>query len=90
MAEKFDHIDNSRLKDPLDFMKEEVKSSFVLSPTSTYEVHTLIDKVNNKKSSGYDMISNSILKQTKDIIAPYLAVLFNKCISQGLFIFLLY
>ena len=80
MAEKFDDIDPNRLKDPLEYMKEEVRNSFVLSPTSTYEMHTLIDKLNNKKSSSYDLISNSILKETKDIIAPYLTVLFNKCI----------
>ena len=85
MAEKFNEVDNERLRDPLDYMKNEVKNSFVFSPTSTFEIHTLIDKLNNKKSSGYDLISNSILRETKDIIAPYLNVLFNKCISQGIF-----
>ena len=53
MAEKFNEVDNERLRDPLDYMKNEVKNSFVFSPTSTFEIHTLIDKLNNKKSSGY-------------------------------------
>ena len=50
MAGKFDDIDPNRLKDPLEYMKEEVRNSFVLSPTSTYEMHTLIDKFNNKQT----------------------------------------
>ena len=89
MAGKFDDIDPNRLKDPLEYMKEEVRNSFVLSPTSTYEMHTLIDKLNNKKSSSYDLISNSILKETKDIIAPYLTVHLTLSLSLSLSLFFL-
>ena len=38
-----------------------------------------------KKACGYDHISNRILKKTSYIIAPYLCLLFNNCIRQGVF-----
>ena len=38
-----------------------------------------------KKACGYDHISNRILKKTSYIIAPYLCILFNNCIRQGVF-----
>ena len=39
----------------------------------------------HKKSSGYDLISNRILKLTNSTIAPYLETLFNCCIYHGIF-----
>jgi len=41
--------------------------------------------LNPKKSCGYDLISNRILKETSFIIAPYLEKLFNTCISKSIF-----
>ena len=85
MAEKCQNIPSSCLKDPLSYIKKKVDNSFVLSRTNSYEISTLIRKLNNKKSSGYDCISNKILKETKDVITPYLETLFNKCIQTGTF-----
>ena len=86
MADKFDNIDPSQLKDPLSFIKrDENKSTMVLFPTNSHELHTLISKLNNKKSSGYDFISNQIIKATSHTIIPHLVPLFNNCISNGIF-----
>ena len=57
----------------------------VLFSTNSHELHTLISKLNNKKSSGYDFISNQIIKATSHTIIPYLVPLFNNCISNGIF-----
>ena len=77
MAENYQNTPSS-LKDPLSFMQKKIHNSFVLSGTNSFEISTLIRKLNNKKSSGYDSISNKVLKETKDTILPYLVVLFNK------------
>ena len=83
MAKKFDDIDPCHLKDPLSFIKrDENKNTMVLFPTDAHELHTLISKLNNKKSSGYDSISNQIIKSTSDTIIPYLVPMFNSCISN--------
>ena len=85
MAEKYHSLDPSSLKDPLSYIKKQVGNSFVLSKTNSFEIISLIDNLNNKKSSGYDSISNKILKETKNTIVPYLETLFNKCIQSGIF-----
>ncbi len=85
MAQKFNEIEPTRLKDPIKYMKNKVKESFTFFPTNSSEISSLISKLNNKKSSSYDLISNNILKETKDIITPYLEVLFNKCIAEHTF-----
>ena len=53
--------------------------------TSTSEILECISKMENKKSSGYDCISNSIIKGTNQVIAPYLETLYNSCIYHGIF-----
>ena len=85
MAEKYQNMPPSSLKDPLSYIQKKVNNSFVLSGTSAFEISTLIRKLNNKKSSGYDSISNRILKETNHTITPYLETLFNKCIQSGTF-----
>ena len=45
----------------------------------------ILKKLNPNKSSGYDLISNRVLKETSFIIAPFLVKLFNICLSKGVF-----
>ena len=42
-------------------------------------------KLNDKKASGYDLISNKILKASCNVIAPFIVQLFNMCIRSGMF-----
>ena len=57
----------------------------LMSETDEFELARLISKLNNKKSSGYDLVSNKILKATQTTIIPYLVTLFNQCIVEGVF-----
>ena len=45
----------------------------------------MIKALEIKKSSGYDDISNFLIKKTSDVIVPHLEVLYNACLKQGLF-----
>ena len=57
-----------------------------MSPTNQLEVLTLIDSLPNKNSSGWDGISNMLLKSMKHVLCKPLAVLFNRSISDGIFL----
>ena len=83
MASKFN--DSSIAKDPIDFIPQEANKSILLSSTDVAEIMKLILKLDNKKACGYDHISNRILKSTVEVIAPFIVVLFNSCIKQGIF-----
>ena len=52
---------------------------------SREEVLLIIKKLQNKKSSGFDNISNSIIKQTGDILASPLSMIINDCTREGIF-----
>ena len=86
MAKKFEEMDPNHLKDPLSFIKKEQnQNSMIVFPTNTSEIINVISKLDNKKSCGYDLVSNKILKATQSTILPYLVSLFNQCILEGVF-----
>ena len=76
MADKFDTEDKS-VPNPLDYIKKDVKDSMFLNYTSTHEIFQYISKLDNKKSSGFDLINNCILKASNATISSYLKILFN-------------
>ena len=84
MAQEFDVIDCSRLKDRLSYISKDVKNSLFLSLPSSHEIFKIISKSNEKKSS-HGVISNKVTKVTNETISPYLEVLFHKCIKGGIF-----
>ena len=60
-------------------------SSVFLTPCTSTELLNLINKLPNKKSSGYDGVSNTLVKELKNkIIAPLLCI-FNNSLQTGLF-----
>ena len=61
------------------------KNSIFVSPTSHIEVSNLIDSLQNKKSSGWDGISNVLLKSMKTVLCKPLSILFNRSIEEGKF-----
>ena len=86
MAKKFEEMDHNLLKDPMSFIKKERnKNSMILCATDEFEISRLISKLESKRSSGYDLVSNKILKATESTILPYLVTLFNQCILEGTF-----
>ena len=61
-------------------------STIFLAPTNHLEISNLIDSLPNKKSSGWDGISNMLLKSMKSILSQPLSILFNRSINEGVFL----
>ena len=59
--------------------------SIYLAPTDKTEIENLINKLENKNSSGYDKISNTILKRLRASIIIPLEIIFNKSLESGIF-----
>ena len=58
-------------------------SSIVLQPTDVYEIVEIISSLNDHKSPGYLDIPIRIIKESKYLIAGYLADSFNERIESG-------
>ena len=56
--------------DPLKYISEQVQQSVFLPFTDTNKVSNLLTKLDINKGSGYDLISNRVLKATSEIITP--------------------
>ena len=63
----------------------ETTNSMYFRPTDKTEIKKIITKLPNKASSGYDNISNKLLKLLKDEISEPLCDLFNASLEQGVF-----
>ena len=61
------------------------KNSIFLTATRTSEIVRMIDKIPNKKSSGYDKVDNILLKYIRNAVAAPLSMIFNESLSQGIF-----
>ena len=72
------------VKDYLKLMQSSQGSLF-LNPTYTQEIVKIVSKLPNKFRSGHDNISNILLKEIVDQIAPVLVKVFNKSIMLGEF-----
>ena len=60
-------------------------SSLFFRPTTEHEVNKLIDGLTNKMSTGWDGISNKILKHIKKPIIRPLTVIIKKSLEMGVF-----
>ena len=74
----------TNISDYLKVIPRNVKSLY-LTPTTNSEIIRLINKLPNKKSTGYDGIDNVILKHIKECISPTIATLFNLSMLEGKF-----
>ena len=61
------------------------QNSMFMYPTSPTEVKKLIEELISKNSSGYDDISNRLLKSLKTILSEPLTIIFNKSLQEGKF-----
>ena len=61
------------------------KHSVYLTPCTISEIKTIIGGLPNKMSSGYDDITNILLKQLKDVLVEPLWIIFNDSLSTGEF-----
>ena len=60
-------------------------SSLFLYPTNKTKIEKLVQKLANKESTGYDGISNTLLKEVVESIIYPLVNIFNKSLSCGVF-----
>ena len=71
--------------DPLDYLNDvNIDHSFFLSPTDANEVITTALNIKSKQSTGFDGISNSLIKQIIYHIAEPLAHIFNLSFNSGI------
>ena len=84
LAQKIDNKNESITK-YLKKIKSNPKSLFLEGITTT-EISKHINKLPSKDSSGYDMISNNLLKKIKTSIIKPLSVIFNLSLGTGQFL----
>ena len=60
-------------------------NSLFLRPTTKTEIHKIIGSLKCKNSSGYDGISNKVLKGITNSISEPLSLVFNKSMEEGVF-----
>ena len=66
------------------YLTDRIQNSFVYIPSSSLEImKTITDLKSNGK--GIYKISTEVLEFSKSTIGPYLAHIFNKCVTQGYF-----
>ncbi len=72
-------------KDFSDYMPDPCDSSIYLFPTSQSEIRKVANSLKPKKSSGYDGISNILLKSVIKELQYPLTIVFNKSFKEGVF-----
>ena len=82
LASKFQ---NSNPNQFMKFMGENYKQSMYMHKTTADEVKKLLNKLDSKKSPGFDELSGKFLKLCAPYISETLANIFNMSISQGVY-----
>ena len=59
--------------------------SMFLTPVTSVEIDRIISTLKSKNSSGYDSISNTLLKNLKQSLVLPLTIIFNKSLQEGVF-----
>ena len=59
--------------------------SIYVTPTTPTEIDNIIRNLASKQSSGYDSISNQMLKWLRPVITLPLCIIFNKSLQEGSF-----
>ena len=59
--------------------------SIFLEPCTVAEIKRIINNILNKRSSGYDGVSNALLKDLRDELLVPLTIIFNESLNQGVF-----
>ena len=67
------------------FMGESTKQSMYMHKTNQIEIRKLIDRLDSKKSPGFDELSAKFIKLCAPYISETLANIFNTSISHGVY-----
>ena len=81
LANKIEEEEN--IRDPMEHMTHRVEQNCFLFPTGSQEIEKIIKNLKIKNSSGYDEISNKILKKIYPSIMKALIIIFNKSLQTG-------
>ena len=68
------------------YLTSRAESRFNFSTMSVEEVISIINNLENKNSSGYDDISNKLLKSIEEEVCTPLTVIINKSLLNGIFL----
>ena len=68
-----------------EYLPGPIGESLFLSPTNENEIYSLIASLPNKSSSGYDGVSNILLKSLSQQLLVPLCIVFNKSMAEGIF-----
>ena len=58
----------------------------IVSSRRTYYIIKIIGKLKNKKSSGIDGISNSLIQLSKNVLVKPLVIMINQMLNTGIFL----
>ena len=70
-------------KSATSYISRDVQHSLFLSPTDRIEISDIISKIKNKTSSGYDHLSNALIKEIHNQITEPLTTIVNKSLEAG-------
>ena len=73
---------NQRIKS---FLQSNIQQNFFFSLTTPPEVLKIINTLENKTSSGFDLINAIFVKKLKDLLIYPLATIINQSLSTGIF-----
>ena len=79
LANKFDQ-NNSYSK----YLDDASNFRLYFEPVEEHYIMKIINKLKNKKSSGIDGISNSLIKLSKNVLVNPLAIMFNQMLNTGI------
>ena len=73
----FDSIDQSNKVNPLNYVKR-VTEALLFTPVNEQYITRIVMAMKSKMSSGYDDISNALLKRLVSVINVPMCIIFNK------------
>ena len=80
LANKFEQNNNY-----LKYLNDAPNCRLYFEPVEEHYIIKIIDKLKNKKSSGIDGISNSLIKLSKHVLVKPLAIMVNQMLNTGIF-----
>ena len=82
LADKINDVPHKHFSD---YLVSKPNTKFEFQPVEIKEVDKIISQLDSKNSSGYDSISNILIKSIVDIILKPLTVIINQCLKMGIF-----
>ena len=80
-----DKVDSANSYDYRSYSSDPILSSMFFRPTFDSEIFNIINQLDSRKSYGSDGISAKFVFLAAYVIAPYLTIFCNSCLSFGLF-----